>query len=263
MSKIGLGILTYNRPDFFKECFNSVDKSRLDELIIVNDGTPYNNIDMGNVNIIQHKKNQGIGISKNDAMKFLVEKNCDYIFLIEDDIFIKNNNVFDEYINASKISGLKHMMYGYHGPANKKTKIPNPRIVIEYDKNTKIALNQHCVGAFCFYTKDVLQTVGYNDDHFINAWEHVEHSYRIVKEGYLPAYWWWPDIANSNDFLDEQACSEVSSTIRPQNNWKSNIEMGAKHFIKKHGLSPVSIPDTSLNDVKKTLKNIYKKYANS
>ena len=31
---------------------------------------------------------------------------------------------------------------------------------------------------------------------------------------YLPAYWWWPDVANRYDYLDELACSEVSSVHR-------------------------------------------------
>lgn len=258
MSKIGVGIITYNRPDFFDQCLNSIDSKKINNLIVVNDGTPYKSV---NAPLIQHEKNQGVGKSKNSAFKFLLEKGCDHIFLIEDDIIIKNNNVFDAYIDASNTTGIKHMMYGYHGPANKKNGIPNPRYIFDYGNNMKIAMNQHCVGAFCYYTRDVLENVGLNDETFINAWEHVEHSYRIVKTGYLPSYWWWPDIKNSSEYIDELACSEVNSTIRPQSTWRENITNGAKYFISKHGLSPVSIPDTSLDAVTAKLKKIHTDYA--
>lgn len=259
-NRIGVGIVTYNRPDFFEKCLASIDRSAIDELVVVNDGTPYTFND--STILIQHETNKGVGISKNDAFKRLLDAKCNHIFIIEDDIIVKNNQVFQAYIQAGQASGLKHMMYGYHGPANKRNGVPAPRYVIDYGKDLKIALNQHCVGAFCYYTRDVLETVGLNDEAFVNAWEHVEHSYRIVKAGYLPAYWWWPDLANSNDYLDELACSEVSSTIRPQTTWKENIIKGAKHFIGKHGLSPVEIPNATTEDVVAKLKNIYKQHAN-
>lgn len=259
-NRIGVGIVTYNRPDFFEKCLASIDRSKINELVVVNDGTPYASVD-ANI-LIQHPTNQGVGISKNHAFQRLLERGCDHIFIIEDDIIVKDNNVFDAYIQAGRVSGLKHMMYGYHGPANKRNGVASPRYVFDYGNGLKIALNQHCVGAFCYYTRDVLDTVGLNDEAFVNAWEHVEHSYRIVKAGYLPAYWWWPDLANSNDYLDELACSEVSSTIRPQTTWKENIINGAKHFINKHGLSPVEIPHATVDKVTEKLKNIHKQHAN-
>ena len=39
--KIGLGVITYNREEFFKKCFESIDSNYIDELVVVNDGTPY------------------------------------------------------------------------------------------------------------------------------------------------------------------------------------------------------------------------------
>lgn len=256
--KIGVGIITYKRPDFFAKCYESVKQSNMDHLVVVNDGTPYDNIAVDN--LIQHDTNKGVGVSKNDAFKALLDAGCDHIFVVEDDIIIKHPDAFKAYVDASKLTGIKHMMYGYHGPANKRNGIPNPRYVVDYN-TVKIALNQHCVGAVCYYAREVLESVGLNDEKFVNAWEHVEHSLRIVKAGYVPAYWWWPDIANSNDYLDELACSEVNSTIRPRTDWSDNITTGAKYFYSKHGISPVAIPDTTLSDITSSLKKIYKQHA--
>lgn len=258
--KIGLGIITCNRPEFLKQVLKSIPYKRVDEVVIIDDSTkplvmsdpinPYENL-----TYLKNEKNVGVGRSKNRAMLNLLNKGCTEIFLIEDDIIIKNANVFDEYIKASKDSGLKHLMFGYHGPANKLNKQNNPRVTVEYS-NSKIALNQHCVGGFCYYSRDLLMRIGLFDETFVNAWEHVEHSYRAVLNGYLPAYWWWPDISNSSDFLEELDCSENNSTIRPRADWRKNIQEGAQYFSLIYKDSPVSISDTAQGIVLQRLKEI-------
>jgi GT2 family glycosyltransferase len=257
--KIGLGIITCDRPEFLKQVLKSIPFKRIDEVVIIDDGTkPRSGVTLdphSNLTYLKNEENIGVGRSKNRAMLNLLNKGCTDIFLIEDDIIIKNANVFDEYIKASKDSGLKHLMFGYHGPANKLNKQNNPRVTVEYS-NSKIALNQHCVGGFCYYSRDLLMRVGLFDETFVNAWEHVEHSYRAVLMGYLPAYWWWPDIENSCDFLEELACSENDSTIRPRSDWKKNIQDGAKYFSLIYKDSPVSISDTKRDIVLQRLKAI-------
>ena len=256
--KIGLGIITCNRPVFLKQVLKTIPFNKLDEVVIIDDGSqgssdplnPYENL-----TYLKNEKNIGVGRSKNKAIINLLNQGCTDIFLLEDDIFIKDPNVFDEYIKASKDSGIKHLMFGYHGPANKKDKKPDPRCVVEYSK-CKIAFNPNCVGGFCYYSRDLLMRIGLFDETFVNAWEHVEHSYRAVINGYLPAYWWWPDIANSSDFLEELACSENDSTIRPRSDWKKNIQDGANYFSLIYKDSPVSISDTKQDIVLQRLKAI-------
>ena len=269
MSKIGLGIITCNREDFYKECYSSVPKDIVDELVTINDGEKLR----GSYNeskVINHSQNKGVGISKNEAIQYLLDKDCEHIFLIEDDIIIKNKNVFNEYISAAHTTGLRHFMFGYHGPAN-KTPVGknNPRVIVEYTDDCSIAFNQHCVGAFCYYHKSIIDKVGLMDEEYKNAWEHVDHSLQIVKEGFIPAYWWWPDISNSCDYLDELACSEENSTIRwddaemkiPKSDWMTNIEKGAMHFVKKNNHMPGSYPDTPSDEIYKKLKQIKSKYS--
>jgi glycosyltransferase involved in cell wall biosynthesis len=243
-------------------------RKEIDSLITINDGTPYKSPPKAGA-YIQHEQNKGVGISKNEAMQYLLDEGCEHIFLIEDDIIIKDSTVFKKYIDTAAASGLWHLMYGYHGPANKTPdKRVNPRAIIDY-KDHKVALNQHCVGAFCYYHKGVLKNIGLMDEVFKNAWEHVEHSYQIVKAGLLPGYWWWPDVANSYDYLDELACSEESSSIRwedektkvPKQDWQENIQKGAEHFISKHGTSPVAVPDQSIDMIKSNLNLIKERYS--
>ena len=268
LNKIGLGIVTCNRENFYKQCYESVPLDVVDKLITINDGAELKEKYPHTV-IHTHDKNKGVGISKNEAMQYLLDEGCEHIFLIEDDIIIKEKNVFQKYIDTATVSGLWHLMYGYHGPANKtENKNPNPRLIIDY-KDHQVALNQHCVGAFCYYHKGVLNNIGLMDEMFKNAWEHVEHSYQIVKAGLLRGYWWWPDVANSYEYLDELACSEENSTIRwedekkkiPKRDWQENIQKGAQHFYNKHGTTPVAVSDQSVDMIQSKLKLIKERYS--
>lgn len=257
MSKIGIGVITCNRPEFCRNLLNSLPQNY--ETVVINDGDelPYD-IPVGAC--IKNEANFGVGKSKNRALRYLLHKNCDYIFLIEDDLIIKDHNVFDIYVKHMQVSGLQHLMYGYHGPANKKNGKPAPRVVVEYKDNVQIALNLHCVGAFCVYTKKLLDDIGLFDETYLNAWEHVDHSYLAVKKGYLPGYWWWPDVHESWRYIDEQACSEVNSSIRPRKDWQENIRNGAKHFESKHNVLPWTVESIVEQRVYNNLKLIQQKH---
>jgi GT2 family glycosyltransferase len=256
MSKIGIGIITCDRPDFFIKCRQSIKPEWYSDIVVVNDGeTPLEDIALAPV--LKTNGGEGVGKAKNKAIKHLLKKECEYIILIEDDMLFKGD-LFKQYIKAYQKTGIHHFMFAYHGPANKagiSGGRPVPRKVIDYG-DIKIALNQHCVGAVCFYTKECLDKVGLYDETYTNAFEHVDHSYELAKADYSTPYWWWADIENSLDYVEEQACSENSSAIRPRPDWQSNIQKSAIRFTEKHGVSPVHVDDTPVDEVINKLKKI-------
>ena len=260
-NNIGIGIVTCNREKFLDNLLKSLPEDIY--TAVVNDGDilGWDNMKYNKVNDYHYNvENLGVGKSKNILFRKLMEKGFEHIFIIEDDMLIKDTNVFNAYINAAEVSGIKHMMFGYHGPANKSNGKPYPRFKVPYNKEVELAFNLHCVGSFCYYHKDVLDDVGIFDEQYNNAWEHVDHSYMIAKAGYIPGYWYWPDLSNSYDYIDEQACSEDNSTIRPRTDWQNNIVTGAKHFESKHGCLPVGVPNLPLTEVYENIKQIRKKY---
>lgn len=261
--KIGIGIVTCNRPEYLKKLLESIVNCNWAEFIIVNDG---DKIELPGYNYYIHnnEKNLGVAASKNKAMKHLLEAGCDHIFIIEDDMLIKDENIFNAYINASKKSGIQHMMFGYHGPANKNgisRGKPCPRLVVDYG-DFSIALNQHCVGAFCYYTRTCLEDVGLIDEKFRNAFDHVSHSYDLALKGYTTPYWWWADLANSTNYIEEQACSEENSSIKTperQKEWYNNIRSSVDYFKSKYGVYPFGqdgVADSTQADVVKFLKEL-------
>ena len=261
MSKIGLGIVTHNRPDYFKEIIKHVPVDVVDELVIVNDGTPYTVADSPGV-LIQHDTNKGVGVSKNDALRHLQSKGCEHFFLMEDDIIIKNKAVFEQYIRASKLTGIQHFNYSQHGWMNRKiidnrpSDVPNPKVEIDYG-DVEIALYMHCVGAFSYYSKRCLDEVGLIDERFFNACEHVDHTYQIIKRNMHPQFWWFADLANTNDFLADIPWSRHTSTISSRTDHNDLVRAADQVFLSKNGLVPVQIPQAPINEVQQKLKDIH------
>jgi GT2 family glycosyltransferase len=250
---VGLGIITCNRSALFDKCLQSVPD--VDKIVIVNDGNEYPNSIYSSKpdEIIQHKSNMGVGRSKNDALQYLIGQECKYMFLCEDDILIKNKNVCDEYIKLSEKSGLMHMNYAYHGPDNKDINgNPQPRKILE-----GVSLNKHLLGAFSFYNDEIIKKIGYIDEQFKNAYEHVDHTYQIIKAGYHPPFWWFADLPDSSEYISDQHDYHQKSVIRRNMLlWKLNLRLNGYRFKIKNGFTPNNIPDCNIDEVLRSLNQI-------
>lgn len=270
---VGVGMVTYNAEERIKQSAFTIPKW-IENFVIVNDGTPYSNESYPeHATIIQHKKNECVGKSKNDAIEWLMKKGCEHIFIIEDDILIKNENVFEEYIKHSLISGIKHLNFALHGPANKKNSTsfttleeraniidsgePNPRLKMKYENNVSIALYPNSVGAFSYYHKNVIDKIGLFDNHYKNAWEHVDHTLMAIKKGFHPSFWYFADIEKSWEYLTDIPGSIQNSTIARSETWNRNYKIGSEYFYKKHGTFPTQIPLVNSEMVNIQLQHLY------
>jgi len=270
--KIGVGIVTCNRPEFFKDCFNSLPQDTIDEIVVVNDGKPLP-FDLSRGAEIQNEVNLGVGKSKNRALKYILEKQCDYIFLIEDDVIISDKDVFVKYVEACKQTGIQHFNFGPGTPFNRRQEIvnfdlhnrhmlenespANPKIIIDYGKGVKCSFYEHVAGVFSFYSKKILDEVGIMDEDYHNAWEHVDHTYRIIKAKAHPPFWWFADILDSEKMIKMQTKAiENSETAKDKDAWFANIHKGREIYKSKHGIYPNMVPTTSKEDFLKTLKEL-------
>lgn len=272
--KIGIGIITCNRQEYLQNLLTSISSCTFEELVIVNDG---DNLKKITLNIphtqIKNKTNLGVGRSKNKAMQYLLDRDCDYIFIIEDDTIILDSLIFERYIQASKKTGIQHFNFGPGTPFNRKQIIsnfdlhnrhlldnnsqPNPKITIDYSNNIKIDLYEHVAGIFSFFTKEILQKVGLHDDRFFNAWEHVDHTLRIINEKGHPPFWWFADIHDSIKYLSIPTDSiDRSTTSNNKEEWLKNINAGREIYRNKHGFYPNMCKHTSKEDMINTLKEI-------
>lgn len=261
--KIGVSVITKDRPDFFIRCISNLPPA--DYTSFVNDGTPYDdnvykNSSNSNYEVIQHPHNLGIACAKNSALRSLIQNDCDFLFLVEDDVIVKNKDVFMKYIRAAEVSGLWHMNFGYFNEHDDYSKVF--RSTLDYDENNSVIFTYNIYGGFEFFHKSVINAVGYMDERYskLKNMEHVDHSYRIVKLGLLPAYYWWPDINNSWEYLETIRESANRSQSKSEN-FQRDFNLACNLFKYKHGYYPVQVPDTPEEIVLERLEKIQKNYS--
>lgn len=277
--KIGVGITTCNRIDFFEQCVNSIDLEQLDHLIIVNDGEWFDFTPKSNkVVIIHNEQNIGVARSKNKILKYLLEADCDHIFTLEDDCVIVDNSIFKKYIIASKETGIKHFNFGPGSPWNRHQEDPsiigdlskrhiasqqgdpNPKLIIEYKNGVSISLFQHIVAMCCYFDAAALTDVGLLEERFYNAWEHVEHTLRFIKKGYYTPFWWFADITGSEKYIKEAKDEKAKTSLaKNEEQFMKQVQDGLKVFFELHQTIPSQIPSKPQEQVIEIIKQIKKK----
>ena len=210
--------------------------------------------------------------SKNKALRHLLDKGCDYLFIIEDDMVIKDPTAFNQYVHAHKVSGIHHFNYGPGSPFNRKQVIqnydlhnrhlldqdsePNPRLIVDYG-SCKIALYEHTVAMFSFFTREVIEKVGFFPEEYDRCWEHVCLTYSIIKAGYHPPFWWFSDLANSHELMVEApGAIENSSIAKDKDEWMKRVMEGREIYRNKHGHYPNQPPLTTKEDAIKVLRRL-------
>ncbi len=244
--KIGIAIITCNRIDTFKKCLASMPKS--DVLIVVNDGKPYpaeTYVDRRIDEIIQHPRNINVAAAKNNALRKLISLGCTHLFLCEDDVEVIDPNICNAYIAAAAKSGIWHLNFALHGSANKNEDgTPKIKNTIDYGDGVAINFYHNITGAWSYYHKQVIKLVGFMDERFNNAYEHVEHTLRIIQEQLHPPVWWFADIANSDKYLKDLDADLSKSVIRQNLKWEHNLRSAYNLMMHKHKVLPANIPDT-------------------
>lgn len=280
--KIGVGITTCNRPEYLNQCLNSIDSNLVDEIVVVNDGDflpehVKETIKKKNVFYILNEKNLGVSKTKNKTLKHLLDKQCTHLFILEDDCIVTDNCVWSKYIEAYKTTNIPHFNYGPGSPWNRLQKDPsiigdlskrqlatqdgkpNPKLIVEYPSGVKLALYEHIVAMFTYFHSSILTEVGLMDENFYNAWEHVEHTYRIIKAGKYSPFWWFADIADSNNYIKEAENEKANTSLaRDEKTFMKQVHEGLAHFRKIHGTVPSEIPSLDKNSVVNILKHLKK-----
>jgi GT2 family glycosyltransferase len=240
MKKTGVAVLTYNRPDFCKQSLEYVKKLKnVDYRALHDDGsdkadyTEVFDTYSKDFHLIKTKQNGGVAKAKNRVVKYLLDKGCDYIFLVEDDILVKNPDTLNKYIETYEKTGINHFNFHAHGPGN-----PSP-----VNRGELVTMWPNCVGAFSFYTRKCFEKAGLFDEHFINAWEHVEHTARLARLGLTSPFWYFADVTGSEAWIKEIKGSIENSSIRHSPEWTKNMEEGLRYWKLKDG---IGLPEKNL-----------------
>jgi GT2 family glycosyltransferase len=282
MGKIGVAIISKDRENYFKQCLKSVDLNAIDHLVVVNDGNEFSDFLLKSlhhpkIKYIKNEKNLGVSKTKNKGLRYLLNKECEHIFVLEDDCIITDNSVWGKYIKTYEVTGMPHFNFGPGSPWNRKqndpsvignldkrhlasqTTDPNPKLIIDYGGDTKIALYEHIVAMFVYFHSSILDKVGLLNEEFYNAWEHVSHTYDIIKAGYYSPFWWFADVADSQNFIKEAENEKANTSLaKNKEQYMKNVYDGLDVFRKIHGTIPGLIRPATKEEVIETIKRIKK-----
>ncbi len=260
-SKIGLGIITYNAPDRFITSMSSVP-SGLDNVVVVNDGTPYDlSVYPDDIHLIQHVRNRGVAAAKNSAIRHLYGIGCEHIFLMEDDIIIKDPIVFKLYPEASRRSGILHFNYALQGYGNANRDDegniihPTPMYCVDYN-GIDICFYTWCSGPFMYIHRDCVDAIGYLDESFYNVHEHVDYTARIIEAGLHPPFWYFADISSAHNYIGDGPLFR-NTTIPKTDEYYERLRGADLYFKSKHNnYTPDTMPKSSIEDLLLYLLNV-------
>jgi len=256
-SGIGVAIITYNRPDYYRQVLASIPRNMIDCLVVVNDGPDVYTGDTDADIVIQNNKQLGVSVSKNRALKVLIENfNCEHLFIIEDDILIKNSGVFEAYIKAANSTGIHHLCYEKVAGNEKSLKY-----VLEQPDGSSIGFYHNPQGAFMYVNANLIKKLDYLDENYLNAFEHIDFAYNLIDKQVAPPFWYFPDLLNSNDYLIDIDGSSQNSSITNKNGYNQNWQRSAQYFVKKWGKFTNEIIDEGIDKLKESLIFLQNNYS--
>jgi len=259
-------IITCNRPDFFKKIVDSIDRNAVGKIIVINAGDPYTEYPP-DVEVMQAKRKVPVGIAKNMGMRKAQQEGFEYIFLIEDDIIIKDNKVFEEYILTAADSGLwaAQLSYGLHGGIGggnvKDDGTPKKRATVKYT-NKEVDIYLFSFQAFTLIRSDMLGDGAYFDERYLNAAEHLaQHQKIFIGEKGTPLLY-HADILNSFLYISDQDANHEQSVIRKDPEFNQNFSYSWQLFKETFGYYPQDAPRVSQEDVLSILTDLESRYSN-
>lgn len=120
-------VVTYKGQRWYERCFNSLRLSTIPVQTIVvdnasNDGTvEYIKEHYPEIHLIESKENLGFGRANNIAMRYALDHECDYVFLLNQDAWVEPDTL-ERLVDIAE----RHPEYGVLGPVQvnaEKTKV--------------------------------------------------------------------------------------------------------------------------------------------
>lgn len=259
-NKIGVGIMSFNSESYFAELYDSIDRDKIHELVVINGGDPYER-DYGVCHWIQHDTNKYPSVCRNDAIEKLVELGCEHIFLIEDDMVILDNDIFKKYIHASQKTGLKYLWHvstsDGAGERDKRT----PRITVDYPNGERIAFYMNMCNEFTYHHVSVIGALSSNgdnrpyDENMRNGFD-VEMTYRESLMPHAPPFRWFPDIVGSDSYIMNNP--DAISRLQANGDRENTIGKEWEYFQEKHKVAIAEVGSGTEDVLRNKLKMIYK-----
>ena len=257
--RVGVAIVTCNREhEFMCLLQNVLSNADVDYVVAVkNRDYEYASFQPAEItkqhqkkfSYIHVKEDIGVGHCKNEALKHLLKCDCEHLFVIEDDIAVLDDIVFQKYVSTALAFGLGHLVFG-----NVKTpptwQLDKVICTINGEDGHMLDIFGQLHGGFVYFSRECLEQCGLFDERYVNAVEHIDHTYRISRYGFYTPFWAFADVHESWRLLEDlQAKCSSGSEINKSPLAHQRQVMGYKIFISTWKTHVANIPHPSQEDV--------------
>ena len=179
---IGIGITTRNRSDYLKIALHYFLRFMPEgevKIVVIDDNSDdehkKGNMDACDDSRVFYSYNmtrKGVARSKNECLKNL--KNCDYVFLFDDDCFPQADGWANIYIEAHLATDIHHFIF-IGPPYSDEAQTVNVN-------DFPVWVSPNAGGVLMFLTKTAIQKVGgYNQGYKNYGYEHSGYSNRVFR----------------------------------------------------------------------------------
>jgi len=196
--KLAIIIVNWKQYDLTKKCLLSINKTKFNnyKIILVDNESSEKKLnvllnDFKNLKVIQNKLNLGFGVANNQAITYALDKNYDYVMLLNNDTEVDQNFIsplINCIENNNSIGGVQPLIMNY----NKRDSIWSACGYINKffgntttNKSLEKKLNLDWITGCCMLLKtEVIKKTKLLDENFFAYYEDVDWSLRIKDLGY-------------------------------------------------------------------------------
>jgi len=197
---VGIGYTTRNRMDVLDLCLEEFQKHlpKCEFKFVVCDDAS-DNPDRSNYQemlkkysfVEYHKSEERQGIAKNKNLCIKHLKDCDHIFLFDDDAWAKSDGWSEFFINAAEKNGINHLLY----------QIDVPWLGLRGERDGILEFN-NSGGVMMYLTKKAIDTIGGFDSRMgIYGMEHSQLSMRVHASGLMNGFHMYCSPKGAEEFI--------------------------------------------------------------
>lgn len=211
--RIGVGVVTCERPALFRRAVESVDRwlsGVADVFVWHQDGPELYHWTPGRPwEGFRSPRHHNVARGKNLLLLDMLAQGCDHLFLLEDDTEILDPQAVTGYIRAGRENGVHYLSAHPHGEA--ETTCAGVDGLVTYWTH---------VGAMWTYmTRHGVETAGPYDDRFGNHHGDIELPQRWARAGLCTGWGRLPDATGSERWVQPRCLTRDQSLIGNREGW--------------------------------------------
>lgn len=232
---ISISITTFNRPEVLEWSLRHFSKYKTfydSDIVIVDDNSSHK-IHLKNEAVCKkygfkyfyNTTREGIAKSKNIGLKYFKDK--EFYILFDDDCFPKSDNYDLTFIEAFQKTGIEHFVY--------TKEVDYIRSIL---KNEMYEVFESCFGMCLFFTKNIIDNIGYFDEEFgMYGYEHAEMSQRAFLNGFCGTIKGYISPVNCGDYIysldqDYKYLKQLTEFGNPNFKFLSSVDRNKQEYIR-------------------------------